>query len=181
LSVLGFAFALSLLTGVLFGVVPAWLTSRSDPAEALHGAGRGTRPGASLPQKILVVSQAALSLVLLACAGLLTMSLRNLQNQDFGFDIQNRMSVEINPPLHSYTPEHLDALYRAIEDSLVRLPNVQSASLAAWSPLGGNNWGEFIAIEGRGDPMAGQAESVSWDRVSGQYFSTIGQRIVRGC
>jgi predicted permease len=90
LPVLGFAFALSLLTGVLFGVVPAWLAARSDPAEALHGAGRGTRAGASLPQKILVVSQAALSLVLLACAGLLTASLRNLESQDFGFDVHNR-------------------------------------------------------------------------------------------
>jgi predicted permease len=180
LPVLGFAFALSLLTGVLFGVVPAWLTSRSDPAKALHGAGRGTRPGSSMPQKILVVSQAALSLVLLACAGLLTMSLRNLERQDFGFDVQNRMSVEINPPLDNYTPEHLGALYRAIEDGLLRLPNVQSASLAAWSPLSGNNWGEMIALEGRGDPKANLAEGVSWDRVSRQYFSTIGQRIVRG-
>lgn len=178
LPVLGFAFALSLLTGVLFGVVPAWLASRSDPSEALRGAGRGTRAGASLPQKTLVVSQAALSLVLLACAGLLTVSLRNLESQDFGFDVQNRISVEINPPLDSYTPEHLDALYRAIEDGLVRLPNVQSASLAAWSPLSGNNWGEPIAIEGRGDPTA--TEGVSWDRVSRQYFATIGQRIVRG-
>jgi len=180
LPVLGFAFALSLLTGVLFGVVPAWLASRSDPAEALHGAGRGTRAGASLPQKILEVSQAALSLVLLACAGLLTVSLRNLESQDFGFDVHNRISIQINPPLDSYTPEHLDALYRAIEDGLVHLPNVQSASLAAWSPLSGNNWGELIAIEGRGDPTASQAEGVSWDRVSRQYFSTVGQRIVRG-
>jgi predicted permease len=180
LPVLGFAFALSLLTGVLFGVVPAWLGSRSDPAEALHGAGRGTRAGASLPQKTLVVSQAALSLVLLACAGLLTVSLRNLENQDFGFEVQNRISIQINPPLDSYTPERLDALYHAIEDGLVRLPNVQSASLAAWSPLSGNNWGEFIAVEGRGDPKATESETVSWDRVSLHYFSTVGQRIVRG-
>jgi predicted permease len=180
LLVLGFAFALSLLTGVLFGVVPAWLASRSDPAEALHGAGRGTRAGTSLPQKVLVVSQAALSLVLLASAGLLTVSLRNLESQDLGFAVHNRASVQINPPLDSYTPEHLDALYRAIEDGLVRLPNVQSASLAAWSPLSGNNWGEMIAIEGRGDPTATQAEGVSWDRVSHQYFSTVGQNIVRG-
>ena len=180
LPILGFAFALSLVTGVLFGVVPAWLASRSDPAEALHGAGRGTRAGASLPQKILVVSQAALSLVLLTCAGLLAVSLRNLESQDFGFDVQNRINIQINPPLDSYTPEHLDALYRAIEDGLVRLPNVQSASLAAWSPLSGNNWGELIAIEGRGDPTVTQAEGVSWDRVSRQYFSTVGQRIVRG-
>ncbi len=180
LPVLGFAFALSLLTGVLFGVVPAWLASRSDPAKALHGAGRGTRAGASLPQRILVVSQAALSLVLLACAGLLTVSLRNLESQDFGFAVQNRMSIQINPPLDSYTLERLDVLYREIEDGLVRLPNVQSASLAAWSPLSGNNWGEVIAVEGRGDPKVAQPEVVSWDRVSHQYFSTVGQRIVRG-
>src|SRR5262249_34666866 len=70
LLVLAFMFALSLLTGVLFGVVPAWLAARSDPAEALHGAGRGALAEASLPQKMLVVSQAALSLVLLVCAGL---------------------------------------------------------------------------------------------------------------
>ena len=180
LPVLGFAFALSLLTGVLFGVVPAWLASRSHPAEALHGAGRGTRAGASLPQRILVVSQAALSLVLLACAGLLTVSLQNLEHQDFGFGVQNRISVQINPPLDSYTPEHLDALYRALEDRLLHLPNVQSASLAAWSPLSGNNWGEFIAVEGRGDPKPSDSDAVSWDRVSRQYLSTIGQRIVRG-
>jgi predicted permease len=180
LPVLGFAFALSFLTGMLFGVVPAWLASRSDPAEALHGAGRGTRAAASLPQKILVVSQAALSLVLLACAGLLTVSLRNLESQDFGFAVQNRISIQINPPLDSYTPEHLDALYRAIEDGLVRLPNVQSASLALYSPLSGNNWGEGIAVEGGGDPKPTQAEGVSFDRVSRQYFSTVGQRIVHG-
>ncbi|HTT17343.1 MAG TPA: ABC transporter permease [Candidatus Sulfotelmatobacter sp.] len=180
LPVLGFAFAISLLTGVLFGVVPAWVASRSDLAEALHGAGRGTRAGASLPQKMLVVSQAALSLVLLACAGLLTMSLRNLESQDFGFAVQNRISVQINPPLDSYTPEHLDALYRAIEDGLIRLPNVQSVSLAGYGPLSGNNWGELIAVEGRGDPKADMAEGVSWDRVSRQYFSTVGHLIVRG-
>jgi predicted permease len=108
------------------------------------------------------------------------MSLRNLERQDFGFTVQNRISVQINPPLDSYTPEHLDALYRAIEDGLLRLPNVQSASLAAYSPLSGNNWGEYIAIEGRGDPAAAQSEIVSWDRVSRLYFSTVGQRIVRG-
>src|SRR4029079_17597918 len=92
------------------------------------------------------------------CAGLLTASLRNLESQDFGFDVQNRISVQINPPLDSYAPERLDGLYRTIEDSLLRLPNVQSASLAGYSPLSGNNWGELIAIEGRGDPKADMAD-----------------------
>jgi len=74
LPVLGFAFLLSLATGVIFGVVPAWITSHADPAEALRGANRSTRDKASLPQRSLIVFQAALSLILLAGAGLLTRS-----------------------------------------------------------------------------------------------------------
>jgi predicted permease len=181
LPVLGFAFALSLFTGIVFGVVPAWLASHSDPAEALRGANRSTRDHSTLPQKVLVITQAALSLVLLACAGLLTTSLRNLEHQDLGFAPSNRVSVQINPPLSSYTPEHLDALNRAIEDRVSQLPNVQSASLALYSPLSGNNWGEPVAIEGQSDPKMERNELMtSWDRVSSRYFSTIGQKIVRG-
>ncbi len=178
--VLGFAFLLSLLTGIIFGVVPAWFASHSDPAEALHGANRSTQDRSSLPQKMLIIGQAALSLVLLACAGLLTSSLRNLEHQDLGFVSQNRISVSINPPLPTYTPERLDALYRQIEDRLVQLPNVQKASLALYSPLSGDNWGEMVAVEGRGDPKPSEENASSWDRVSRQYFSTIGQNVVRG-
>jgi predicted permease len=178
--VLGFAFLLSLLTGVLFGVGPAWFASHSDPADALHGATRATREASPLPQKMLVVGQAALSLVLLACAGLLVTSLRNLERQDFGFEVPNRVLVELNPPLPSYTQERLSALYRTIEDRLLQLPNVQSASLALYSPLSFDNWGEFIAVEGKGDPKPSEESGSSWDRVSHNYFSTIGQRVVRG-
>ena len=178
--VLGFAFGLSLLTGILFGVVPAWLASHSDPAEALHGANRSTRERSSLPQKMLVVGQAALSLVLLACAGLLTSSLRHLEHQDLGFATQNRVSVAINPPLASYTPERLDALYQAVQDRLLQLPNVQGVSLALYGPMSGENWGEMVAVEGRGDPKVGDDNSSSWNRVSRSYFSTIGQNVVHG-
>jgi len=178
--VLGFACGISLLTGILFGVVPAWLASHSDPAEALHGANRSTRERSSLPQKMLVIGQAALSLVLLACAGLLTSSLRNLEHQDLGFALNNRISVWINSPPASYTPERLDALYQAIQDRLLQLPNVQSASLALYTPMSGDNWGEMIAIEGRGDPKLSEDNTSSWNRVSRTYFSTIGQNVVRG-
>jgi predicted permease len=178
--VLGFAFGLSLFTGIVFGVVPAWLASHSDPAESLRGANRSTRDHATLPQKMLIVGQAALSLVLLACAGLLTSSLRNLEHQDLGFAPQNRISIEINPPLSTYTPEHIDALNRAIEERLSQLPNVQSVSLALYSPLSCNNWGESIAVEGQSAPDLNMHDMTSWDRVSSNYFSTIGQTIVRG-
>jgi predicted permease len=129
---------------------------------------------------MLVIGQAALSLVLLACAGLLTASLRNLQHQDLGFATQNRISVTINQPLATYTPERLDALYREIEDRLAQLPNVQKVSLALYSPLSGDNWGEWVAVEGKGDPKPSEENGASWDRVSRQYFSTVGQNIVRG-
>jgi predicted permease len=180
LPVLGFSFAVSLLTGIVFGVVPAWFASHSDPAQALHGANRSTKDRSTLPQKLLVIGQAALSLVLLACAGLLTVSLRNLEHQNFGFATQDRVIVELNPPNASYSPERLDALYREIEDRLAQLPGVQSASLALYSPMSFDNWGELVAIEGKGDPKPTEESSASWDRVSRQYFSTIGQNVIRG-
>ncbi len=85
LAVLGFAFAISLLTGLVFGAAPAWTANRADPLDALRGAGRATVHVGSLPQRTLVVMQAALSLVLMAAAGLLTQSLRNLEHQELGF------------------------------------------------------------------------------------------------
>jgi predicted permease len=178
--VLGFAFGLSLLTGIIFGVVPAWFSSHSDPAEALRGANRTTKDHATLPQKLLVVAQAALSLALLACAGLLTSSLRNLQHQDFGFLPQNRISITMNAPPPSYTQDHLTSLYHQLEDRLGQLPGVQSVSFALYSPMSGNNWGELIAVEGKGEPKASMEDAGSWDRVSTNYLTTIGQQVVRG-
>ena len=176
--VLGFAFGLSLLTGIIFGVVPAWFSSHSDPAEALRGVNRTTRDHATLSQKFLVVAQAALSLALLASAGMLTASLRNLQNQDFGFLPQDRVVVSINPLAPDYTQEYLQSAYRSLSDRLRQIPGVQDVSFALYTPLEGNNWGELVAIEGRGNP-AMQDES-SWDRVSTNYLNVIGQQIVRG-
>jgi hypothetical protein len=85
LAVLGFACAVSFVTGLVFGIVPAWMQTHSDPADALRGASRSTPASTALPQKLLVIVQAALSLVLLTGAGLLTQSLRNLEHQSFGF------------------------------------------------------------------------------------------------
>jgi predicted permease len=178
--VLGFGFALSLLTGIIFGVVPAWFTRHSDPAEALRGVNRTTKDQSTLPQKLLVVGQAAISLALLACAGLLTMSLRNLQHQDFGFHPEDRIIVSMNPPAASSTQEHLSALTHELQDRLKQLPGVENVSLALYTPMSGNNWGELIAVPGKSDPAPSLENAASLNRVTSNYLTTIGQPIVRG-
>jgi predicted permease len=177
LPVLAFTFAVALLTGIIFGIAPAWVASRADPADALRGAVRSTRDSAGTGQKSLVVVQAALSLALLTVAGLLTKSLSNLQNQQFGFERQGRLLVQINPATAGYTQERLLGLYQTLEDRFQHMPGVISESLALYTAQQGNNWGEGIHILGKPDiPHSGS----SWDRVSTHYFETIGTPIVRG-
>ncbi len=180
LPVLGFAFLLSLLTGIVFGIAPAWITSHSDPAEALRGLSRSTRDRTSLPQKSLIVFQAALSLVLLVGAGLLTKSLRNLQYQDFGLQTTNRYVLHLDPAGAGYTPAKLPALYQALEQKFGSLPGVQSVGLALYSTLEGNNWGEGVRVEGRPEPGPNEHNGSSWDRVSPRFFETVGQPVIRG-
>ena len=179
LPILAFAFALSLLTGALFGTVPAWFSSNADPANALRGANRSTRDSATLPQKILVIVQATLSIVLLAGAGLLTRSLRNLEHQSFGFAIDHRLSIVMSAPPASYSESQLDALYRALQNRLSRIPGVERAALALYTPYI-DNWGELIVPEGHGLPQMEEEANASWDRVSQGYLETMGQPILRG-
>jgi predicted permease len=180
LPVLAFAFLLSLLTGIVFGIVPAWITSHSDPADALRGVNRSTRDRASLPQKSLIVFQAALSLVLLAGAGLLTKSLRNMEHQNFGLQTENRYVLHLDPAGAGYTAETLPALYQALEQQFGSLPGVQSVGLALYSTLEGNNWGEEVYVDGRPTPGPNDHNGSSWDRVSSHFFETVGQSVIRG-
>jgi predicted permease len=179
LPVLAFAFGLSLLTGVLFGTAPAWFASKGNPVEALRGANRSTRDSATLPQKILVVVQATLSIVLLAGAGLLTRSLRNMEHQSFGFETDHRISIVMNGPPPSYSEAQLDPLYRALQDRLAAIPGVERAALALYTPYI-DNWGELVVPEGHGVPQLDNKSDTSWDRVSTGYLETMGQPIVRG-
>lgn len=181
LPVLVFAALLSLLTSVVFAAAPAWIGSQADAGETLRGSQRSIREGATIPQKFLIVLQAALSLVLLAGAGLLTESLRNLENQKFGFETAGRLIVKIDPALAGYTVARLDGLYRTLQERLRQIPGVHSVSLSQYSPLENMNWSSGISVEGR--PPSTNPDD--WDgssflRVSPDYFDTIGTPLVRG-
>jgi len=178
--VLGFAFLLSLLTGLIFGVAPAWMTSRSEPAEALRGSNRTTKDSSSVLQRSLVVLQAALSLVLLVAAGLLTKSLNQLENQDFGVERAGRLVIHINPYQAGYQPAQLQALYDALEVNFHALPGVEHVGLSTYTPLEGNNWGEGVFIEGRPLPDLHENNGASWTRANPEFLDLIGQHVVRG-
>ena len=183
LPILGFAFAVSLVTGILFGVGPALLSSRAQPADIMRGAARGDgamRDRTSFPQKVLVVFQAALSVVLLATAILTTKSLAKVEHQNLGVVTTNRYVLHFDPAGAGYTADRLPALYRSIEDRFQSLPGVTSFSLSIYSPLEGDNWGECVIQQGHGAPSQGTPCGSTWDRVSTHFLESIGVPILRG-
>jgi len=176
--VLGFAIGLAILTGVIFGAAPAWFLTRTDPVDALRGSGRVAGDRSSPARKVLLVVQAALSVVLIAGSTMLARSLDKLQSQDFGFAIPNRVLVALNRPPSDYTPERLTSVYRVLEDRMTNLPGVQGAGLATYNVLT-DNWGEEIHVAGHDKPSVGFA-GASWDRVSTNYLQNLGVTVTRG-
>ena len=179
-TVLLFTLAISILTGILFGIAPAWMTSHVDPAEALRGSGRSVRGGGSFAQKSLVIVQAAMSLVLLSAAALLAQSLRNLEHQNFGFETDGRYLVSMNPNLSNYKPEQMEPLYRRIDERLLRIPGVRMVAPVLYAPMSGDSWNEGIRIAGRPEPGPKEEVGAGWARVMPGFFETLGAKIVEG-
>jgi predicted permease len=177
--VLAFAFALAVMTGLIFGAVPAWLATRADPGEALRGSGRGTSDHTSVARKTLLIVQATLSVVLVAGATMLGRSLNKLEHQDFGFQVPGRVVVDMNNPPATYTQPQLAALYRRLEAELLRIPGVQGAGLTLYNPLT-DNWGEIVLVAGHPKTQLSEDSDSSWVRVSPNYLQNFGVPILRG-
>jgi len=171
-----FALGISVITGVVFGIAPAWTASRAEPIEALRGANRSVGGNRHWAQKTLVIVQTAVSLVLLSAAAMLGQTLRNLEHQNFGFDISGRYLVSIDPKISNYKQQQLVSLFREIQDHLHAIPGVRMVSPALYAPMSGSNWGHNIQVEGKPD----DDYSANWTRVTPGFFGTLGDRIVMG-
>ena len=179
LAVLGFAFALAIVTGVLFGAAPAWFDTRTDPVESLRGSGRSTRDHSSLTRSALLVAQATLSVVLVAGATMLGRSLNRLESQRFGYEVEGRVVVAMNSVPATYTPAMLTSLYRRLEERVSQLPGVTGSGLALYNPLT-DNWGELVFVAGHPPARMNEDSGASWDRVSARYLQNFGVAVLRG-
>ena len=180
MPILLFSLGLSLLTGIVFGVTPAWISSHGDPAAALRGSARTTSHGATFYQKALVVAQAALSLVLVSGAILLVQSLQKLEHQNFGFQTDHRYVVHVGHAFDGYSLEKLGATYTQLQQKLGAIPGVITASYSLYSPMGGDNWSGPVYIPSRAHNSSAGGDYASWLRIGPNYFQTIGTRLIRG-
>ncbi|SEG30910.1 duplicated orphan permease [Bryocella elongata] len=180
LPVFTFALVITMLTAIAFGLAPAWITTMAQPAEALRSSTRTTRSHASWLQRSLVVVQAALSLMLLVGAGLLSKSLARLEHQDFGFTTENRYVIHMDPESAGYKPGQLQGLYDEVERRFRAIPGVDQVGLSSYSPLEGDSWGEDIFLNGRPEPGSDQSINSRWLRVSPEMLDLVGEAVIQG-
>ena len=183
LGVLFFTLGVSLLTGILFGLAPSIHAARIGSSGTLSAGARtaqssGGRQARFWP-KALVTIQVTLSLVLLVVAGLFLRTLRNLQNQDYGFERSHLLLADVGESLAGYVPHQVAALHQSLLDRLSAIPGVRSAALSATPPISGGSWTSNISLSGYTPGPKENMVSIL-NRVSGQYFETAGISIVAG-
>ncbi len=180
-AVLAFTLIASLLTGSVCGLLPALQLSRTDPGDALKDGDRGGSSGhGRRTQRILVVAEVALSLVLLASAGLLLRSFDLLQRVNVGFTTERTLTMLVLLPQGRYqTPRQMIAFYHRLHDEVGAIPSVTAAAVTTTLPMTGSDIGMSFAPEGRAlDPKL--RTSASFFGVSPDYFSAMGIPIRRG-
>jgi predicted permease len=149
LIVLGFTAALSIISGLLFGLVPAIRASKADLASAMKEKSRTGSGRLRLNlSSSLVVLQVSLSMVIVTGAGLFAGSLLHLHRENLGFDRNNMLVVDIDPRLAGYKPKELPSLYQRLLDRLNAVPNVRSVTMATYAPFGGSSRTSSVKVPG---------------------------------
>ncbi len=178
--ILGFNLALSVLTGIAFGLVPALQSTRPDVASTLKDqAGAVTGGASTLTRKSLVVSQIALSLLLLVGAGLFIRSLQNLKDLDPGFRTTNLLAFKVDPTLNGYERERTKIFYQRLKENLETLPGVQMAALAVVAVMEGDEWDQWVTIDSY-SPKTGELPDPHMNFVSTDYFKTMEITLLAG-
>ena len=180
-SVMLFAAALTIATGLLFGLFPALHSTRPDLASALKGQSgqpSGAR-GAARFRWSLATGQIALSLALLIAAGLFTKSLMNISRVDLGLNAEHLVTFRVSPGLSGYSPERTAQLFERIEDSLMAMPGATGVSNSLVALLAGDNWGNDVVIEGF---QAGPDTDTNarYNEIGPGYFKTLGVPLLAG-
>jgi predicted permease len=180
LRIFAFSFAVSLLTGVLFGLAPALQATRVDLHTALKQEGASVVGGGrGVARRMLVVAQVALSLLLLICAGLFLRTLGNLRNLNPGFRVENVVSFSVDPALSGYTNERTRVFYQQLTERLQGIPGVDSAALALVRILNRNQWDSTITVEGY-EAKPGENMNPFYNAVTPGYFAALGIPMVAG-
>ena len=181
LRVFAFTFGLSLLTGVLFGLVPAWQATSPKLALTLKDQAANVSAGGGHVRlrKALVVSQVALSLLMLIAAALFARSLHNLKNVDLGFRRERLLSFAVDPSLGGYKAERIRRFAEEVRERVAATPRVQSAAVGVMSVINGDHSRASISIEGY-QPKDEENMSPCFDTVSAGYFQTMGIPLLAG-
>jgi len=178
--VLLFTLAVAALTGVLFGLAPAWNAFASAPASSLREiGGAGDTRSRRLFGKSLVVVQVALSVVLLSAAGLFVGHLSNLRNVNLGFQRDSVLLVTLDPSGSGYKPDRLTSLYQELLGRLQAIPGVRSATLSVVTPIEGPRASRFAHVEGTQEPSEGR-QRLAMNSIGPNYFATLGTPWIAG-
>jgi predicted permease len=181
LRILLFALAVTFLTTLLFGLVPAMQAIRPDLAVTLKDqAGAVLGGGHGRLRKALVIAQVSLSLLLLIGAGLFLRSLNNLSSLGPGFPVERLYGFSIDPSLSGYKPERIKLFYQQLSENLRSIPGVQSVGLASMRILEDNEWDSGMTVEGYTPAKTGDHAQPFMNQISPGYFAALGVPIVAG-
>jgi predicted permease len=179
--ILLFNLAVSILTGVIFGLVPALQTTKPNIAGTLKDqAGAVVGGGHNRLRKVLVIVQVTLSLLLLIGAGLFVRSLSNLRNLGPGFPAEKLVSFSVDPSLNGYTPERMKLFYPQLSEALSSISGIQSVGLASMRILEDNEWDSSMTVEGFTPPKPDEHAEPYMNQISPNYFTTLGVPFVAG-